>query len=388
MRIAYVTHTRFPTEKAHGHQVAQVCSALAALGHTVTLVVPDVQTGVRQDAFAYYGLPKNFSIEKIHAFDALHHPLVPGALAFLLSMRSYRKSLRNILSKRRFDLLYARSPVILPTLVESGMPVIIELHTLPRRGKSGFVKWCNRCKRVVCLTTPMRDALVGWGVAKKKTMIEGDAVDLARFAKPLAKSAAKKHHRLPADSVVVGYVGSLVTFDRLQKGVDLLVRALARMKKQHVPVFGFIVGGPVKWSERYRKLGYSLGLTHHEVQFHVALPSKQVPSALAACDILVYPAPASKHPYFRRDTSPLKLFEYMAAGVPVVCADIPPVRDVVDATMVRFAEPGSLASIAGGIKHILEKPKEAAARAKKAKEAMKEYTWEKRMKRILAGLSS
>ena len=54
VRITYVTHTRFPTEKAHGFQVASICQALARLGHTVTLLIPTVGNAIRENPLAYY----------------------------------------------------------------------------------------------------------------------------------------------------------------------------------------------------------------------------------------------------------------------------------------------------------------------------------------------
>lgn len=386
MRIAYVTHTRFPTEKAHGHQVGHVCNAMADLGHKVTLIAPDLPTGIRQDAFAFYRLPKVFTLTKLHALDALNHPLIPGVLAFLLSMRSYGGSLGKYFTSHRFDLLYARSPVIASALLKSGMPVMLELHTLPKRRSSGFVKLCNRCRLVICLTSPMCDELHAWGVEKKRLMVEPDAFDPERFRKmPTAREAKRKFH-LPEDRPVVGYVGSLVTFDNLQKGVKILVDAVSRLKKQGVPVFGFILGDPEKWRKHYLHHARVVGLTEDDILFHDALPSHRVPEALAACDMLVYPAPEPKHAFFRRDTSPLKLFEYLASGIPVIAADIPPLRDVVDKTTVRLVQPGSETSLAGAIKEVLQHPREASVRATKGELVVGEHTWKKRMARILKKL--
>jgi hypothetical protein len=67
MRIAYVTHTRFPTEKAHGGQIASVCHALSELGHTVTLFQPTVWNAITQDPYKYYGLPESFFYSAVTA---------------------------------------------------------------------------------------------------------------------------------------------------------------------------------------------------------------------------------------------------------------------------------------------------------------------------------
>src|SRR3989338_8403193 len=94
MRITYVTHTRFPTEKAHGYQVAQVCHAMAALDHEVTLVTPTVGVAPAESAFRFYGITESFSILRLQQFDALSSSFVPGQLAFAVAMISYRYALK------------------------------------------------------------------------------------------------------------------------------------------------------------------------------------------------------------------------------------------------------------------------------------------------------
>lgn len=386
MKIAYVSHTRFPTEKAHGHQIARVCEALCHLDHTVTLLSPDVHTGVRRDHTAYYHLSQTFTHQKIPTFDALHSPWIPGRFAFLCTMRSYRKSLQQHFVDHQYDLLYARSPHLLSTLLNVGMPVVLELHTLPRRKTVRFIMQCNACTLIVCLTKAMRDELVQWGVEKHRIIVEGDAVDLDRFAKLSSNSTAKHHFHLPEDRPVVGYVGSLVTMDRLEKGVNVLIRAIRDLKKtDHNPVL-FVVGGPQIWLDRYRKLAIEIGLTDDDIVFHEPVASKLVPDAIAACDVCIYPSPKTKHSYFMRDTSPLKLFEYAAAGKPIICADLPPVRDVFTKEMVRFVHPGSVSSLAGAIREFLEDSSAYKKRATYAKKVMKDHSWEKRMARILREL--
>jgi len=386
VKIAYITHTRFPTEKAHGHQVAYVCDALAELKHDVTLIAPTVRNAITMGAHRYYGISETFTVEHLPNFDALASHIIPGKLAFRVSMWSYRRKLKDFLSSRSFDLLYARSPVVLGTLLQTNIPVVLELHTIPRRNRKRFVAACNRCKRVVALTSPMRKELEELGVVSKSLIVAGDAVNPARFAKALPAAKAKHHWDLPADRPVVGYVGSLVTHDRVQKGVDVLIHALAFLKKHSVPVFGWIVGGPEHWQHKYRWLAHCNGLTDDDIRFQGHVNAHEIPDALSACDICVYTAPRSRRAYFRRDTSPLKLFEYLAAGRPIVCADIPPVRDVVSEKSVRLYHPGDSRSMAGGIRHALEHSKEAKERTQEGLKRVQEHTWEKRMQRILEGI--
>lgn len=378
MRATYVTQTRFPTEKAHGHQIAQVCAALATLGHDVTLVAPDVPTSVTADPHAYYAVPQSFAVEHLYQFNALHSPFVPGFLAFMVGMCSYRRSLREFVTCHKSDLFYVRSAAVLPPLLFSGTPVILELHTLPKWGRRRFVRMCNSCRLVVCLTTPMRDELLRWGVRADKVVIEGDGVSLERFshAAPAARPATERR--------ILGYVGSLVTHDSLEKGVAQIVDAAALLKKRGHAVFTWVIGGPATWQATYKARAAAAGLTEEDIRFDPPVPAAQVAGVLAAMDVCAYPAPASDHPFFMRDTSPLKLLEYFAAKKPVVCADIPPIHDLCDERGVWFCKPGDGASMADAVERVMQE--DTSARTERAARIAVERSWKKRMQRILMAM--
>lgn len=384
MRITYITHTRFPTEKAHGNQVAQVCHALAQLGHEVTLVAPTVGSIMTQNPWEYYGLPRSFEMVYPGSFDALNSKFVPGKLSFAVSMWSYRRALRKYLKENPADLLYVRSPSLLEPLLKTRTPVLLELHAIPRLFRRGFARMCNRCFRVVCLTSLMRSALLAMGVDPVRIAVEADGVDLERFELLRTPDAAKAQWNLPAVPVI-GYIGSLATQNIIEKGVGELIGALAHLKAQGERVFGFVVGGPVSWRQIYEEKARSLGLTAEDVRFLDRVPPLEVPSVIAAFDVCVYPAPASTHSYFLRDTSPLKLFEYLASGKPVVCADLPPLRDVVSEDSVRFCTPGNPESLANAIHWVLEHPEDAREMAHTGKEIAEEHSWVERMKRVIGG---
>lgn len=383
MRITYVTHTRFPVQKAHGKQIAEVCSALAALGHQVTLVCPNVSNAIGVDAFTYFDIPKNFRIEKLKHVDATTQWWVPGILHFTMNMSRYRRALRAYLQSHRSDLLYTRLPSLVPVLTHSGTPVYLELHALPKRGRKRFADICNRSSRVICLTELMKKELLTWGVNRKKVMVEPDGVDLSRYKKlPDLQSAKKKAKNFPDDRPVVGYSGGLYTRQKIEKGVSVLIDALILLRRNGVNVGGVIAGGWGSEVDAFVQKAKHAGL-ESDILFHGHVPAAQVPLHLCACDVLVYPAPASNHPYFQRDTSPLKLFEYLAAGRPIVCADLPPLREIVDETVVTFFTPGDGASLAHHLDQVLKHPKEADAKAKKGRALVQKFSWDKRMERIL-----
>jgi len=382
VRITYVTHTRFPSQRGHGKQIAEVCAAMAALGHRVTLLCPGIANVITRDAFSFYGLKRTFQVEPLSHFDATHRFWIPGIAQFRVNMWFFRRALRSYLKHHRADLLYARSPLLLPVLLKTRIPVILELHELPRFRKKRFAKRCNRCARVVCLTKLMRDELAAGGGQPKRVVVEPDGVDLERFREYEVKESRRSRRSQKQPVPVVGYVGSFFTRDKIDKGVVILLEALALLKRRGVKIRGKFSGGWGDEAKPFVRQARLLRLEDH-VQFDGFRPASLIPLELAACTVLIYPAPASKHPYFQRDTSPLKLFEYLAAGKPIVCADLPPLREVVSKGQVFFFTPGDAGSLAHWIAYIIDHPKEAAKRAAAGKRLVQRYDWKKRMERIL-----
>ena len=380
MNITYVTHTRFPVERAHGKQIAHVCSAMATLGHDVQLIKPSMTCSVTEDPYAYYGVPNNFQIQQIPHFNTSRAWWIPGCLNFVTTMHLYREALRAYLRTTTSDLYYCRSQEVIDPLIETGVPVILELHTLPRRRIARFVKRCNVCACVGCLTTPMRDALVAMGVEEGRVVVEGDEVDLSPFEKKIDPTEAKKAFGLPMDTPIIGYVGSFVTHGDLEKGVGDVIQALSSTEAH-----GFVVGGPTKWRERYQQQAADLDISS-SITFHDPVPASQVPLALAACDICVYPAPKSDHPYFTRDTSPLKLFEYLAAAKPIVAADLPTVRDLLSEDTAMFYQPGNTDALTNVISKLITDPEFAAKLASNGFNLVQNHSWNNRMNRILQGI--
>lgn len=380
MRIAYCTNVRLPSERAHGHQVAQVCDALIRLGHGVSILVPYRKNVIEADFWTYYGARRDIAIAYLNRFDPINHRFFPSVTALWMLNILLRWNMLRFLRTHTFDLVYTRSAALLPALLRAGPPVVLELHGLPRWGRRRFVRLGNRCRLVVCLTSPMRTELISWGVDAERVIVEGDAVDLERFASMSHVQAARDEWKLPSDGrLVVGYVGRLKTLG-MEKGVGDLLQALAQLRISK-NFFGFIVGGPDADRIEYERMATDLGLTPDDVRFTGAVSADRVPDALAVCDVLAMPFPDFRH--YRTNMSPLKMFEYMAAQRPIVTSDLPTVRDVLSEETAVFCVPGDVSSLAASLQWIFDHPAEAAQRAQQASILVKRHTWEERMRRIL-----
>lgn len=377
MNIAYCTNVRLPSERAHGHQIAQVCDALITLGHNVTLFAPRRCNPIQENYHHYYDAHQDLHVQYLRSFDHNACVIPLGVLGMWVSNVLLQRQLKTVLQKSNFDLLYTRTIALLPGLLSTNIPTVLELHSLPKSRKQAFVRQCNQCKLVVCLTSPMRDELLQWGVDTEKVIVEGDAMSPTLFADKIRADVWRYSCSIPNGAPIVGYTGQLHSMG-LSKGVEVLLEALTHIAECHA----LIAGGPDTVAQKMMKsMPSSL---RERVHFLGVLPHQDIPSVLRACDVLVYPAPKSSHPFYQRDTSPLKLFEYMAAGRPIVCADIPPVRDTVNESHVTFFDPGDVQGLAHAIRQLLQNPNQDQVNV--AKRHVEQFTWEKRMGRIFAVL--
>jgi glycosyltransferase involved in cell wall biosynthesis len=374
MHIAYCTNVRLPSERAHGHQIAQVCDALVALGHEVTVFAPYRKNIVTDDYWTYYGADKKVRLTHIGSFDPIDHPVVPKMFQLPLLNALLRRHYKLLTTN--YQLLYTRAPALLSPLLATGMPVILELHQLPRLGRGRFVAQAKRCRLIVCLTSSMRETLVAWGVPQDRVITEGDGVDLSRFAGLPSQKEARDVLCIDTRRLVVGYVGRLKTLG-MEKGVKYLLEAL-RLSPGYM---GLIVGGPEGDRKEYEAMAQHVGLTDQDVRFTGEVDARDVPSALAACDVLAMPFPDL--PHYRHHMSPLKMFEYMAAERPIITSDLPTIRDVLSEETAFFCAPGDSTSLADTLAFIQAHPDEAARRAAAARFLVEHHTWQGRMKRIL-----
>ena len=82
-------------------------------------------------------------------------------------------------------------------------------------------------------------------------------------------------------------------------------------------------------------------------------------------------------------TSPLKMFEYMASGCPIVAQNLPSFREVLSGENSFLVEPGNAKALADQIAWVFDNEELAKNKASKAIEDIQEYTWKKRAEKIL-----
>jgi len=148
-------------------------------------------------------------------------------------------------------------------------------------------------------------------------------------------------------------------------------------------VRGVIIGGHPAEPDvaRVRRLAGALEI-EGRLTFAGLVSPARVSTLLRNADVLVVPTIDTR---WARYTSPLKLFEYMAAGRPIVASDLPAIREVLtDGENACLVAPGDEHALAAGIRRVLDDPALADRLARRASEGVAAYSWDRRAERLEA----
>lgn len=361
MKLAYIVNARIPTEKAHGIQVMKMCEAFASCGAEVELLVPRRRNPIGADPFEFYEVKRSFKITKLPVIDLVSF----GRIGFLIESATFALSAVLYASMKRSGLVFSRDELTSGILSAFGVRVFWEAHD-----ESRYPLWMTKkIKGVVCISKGVKDFLEEKGREAKDMLVAHDGVDLDKFAVKESKEESRAVLGLGEGDIVL-YAGHLYGW----KGAHTLAEA-SKLCFRATFVF---VGGTEKdiasFKERYG--------SSSNVRILGRMPYSKMPLFMKAADVVVLPNSA-KEAISSRYTSPLKLFEYMSSGTPIVASDLPSLREVLDEETGRFFEPDNPRALCEIIEKALEERTESERRAVKARERAQSFSWEKRARSIL-----
>lgn len=380
--LVLVANARMPSQRAQSLQVAQVAAAFERAGARTTLLharrvpTPDLPPGV--DLFEHYAVPSGPRprVEAVPCVDWIDR--VPRRIQYLPARIQELTFARNAARRVRAGFedahVLSREAETGRALVSAGHPrTFIEVHRVP--GGAARRRWLMEAAQggrgVVAISAGVADDLVQLGVPSAAITVEHDGFEAARFDDLPARAEARELLEVDAGAVVAVYTGGLLAW----KGVEVLIDAARDLPD----VVVLIAGGMDAHVRALRARAAGLA----NVRLDGFQPPQIVASYLAAADMGIVPNRSSPA-ISARYTSPLKVFEAMAAGLPLVASDLPSLRELLthgeDALMVAPDDPAALAA---GIRLLADDPGLRAGMSERMRQRAPVHTWDARAHRLL-----
>ena len=385
MKILIFTQHFPPETVATGRRAFDLAESLAGRGHRVTVITgcpnhpsslsrPFCRTVPRMES-----TPAGYRIVRVPVFRSqntriLNRLLTYAAFALSAAWAGLRQQTPAV--------ILAVSP--LPTGLAAMLahwrhqaPLIFDLQDIwPDSALAVGVMHCRlalrmlrrlerffyrRCALIVGITGGFRRYLLDLGVKPERVAVIHNGADPDMFSLGEVDQKFKNSHQLDG-KFVVGYTGNL----GLAQGLGTLLDAAEALLD--VPV-KFILVGEGTDKPRLRKLAQIRGLEN--IEFLDGVPRKCVASILAACDALLL--------ILRRDplfeiTIPSKVYEYMAAGKPILCSVGGEAAGLVSSTQCGLpVEPSDGSALAGAVKKLQENPASCRAMGKAGLRSAREH---------------
>lgn len=316
-----------------------------------TLVLAEL--GVEVDLLTY-GQGEDVEIDgvrtvRIPAFRILGPvPVGPSLLKAFLDLFLFAWTLA-LLARNRYSFVHAHEESIFFSRYLKplfGFKLLYDMHSsLPQQLTNFsftrsrlliglFERLENSCLCVADAVVTISPALADYACqrmpdARRHFLIENSIFDEVRLKNPAPHREALEQwgQEIPTSRSVVAYAG---TFESYQ-GLEILIEALAVLRRSRPEAFLLMIGGSPTQVERYRELSRQCGLSG-DALFTGSLPQPDTHRLLERADILASPRRTGTN-------TPLKLYAQLASGKPLVATRIPAHTQILTDEICFLAEP-------------------------------------------------
>ncbi|WP_449448011.1 glycosyltransferase [Thermomonas brevis] len=365
MKIAYITHATIPGQSAAALNIEQMCRAFAKEQHEVTLIAP-------------WKLWRRSSWRGVNGFIEFSSLL---SVERIFDFPFVRRSVFDVFAAKRalrlgVDIAHCRKLSTVEAACGIGLPCILELHSMydvarsPEASRRIFAD--DMLRRVIVITDALkRDMLSFLGVPgiEKKIHVVRDAVDTDKMQAALAEDIS---------SPGIGYFGTV----SLAKGCGNLLE-LAR----HLPNVYIHLVGRIDRSMA-RKLSH---WTPPNLLVYGCVPHARCLSLMKSMQALILPNPEvmimEKGDDIGRYTSPMKMFEYMATGVPIIASRVPAILEVLDENCAVLVDADDTSAWCDAARQLLHSEEVSSRLASNALGRAAQFGFRARVGRVLEGLA-
>jgi glycosyltransferase involved in cell wall biosynthesis len=328
-----------------------MAEALVRAGDRVTLFPPRYRSSL---------VPRSARVRPVPLVHcSLMRPFSYLALSFLLALWEAVTA--------RPDIIYYRwmvspHPLIVARLL--GARCVCEVNGEPipewsdsgagwlRKLKHGLARWAfTRCDGIVVLTEGLKQELVHrYAVPAERITLLPSGTDTELFT-PREAMACRREVGMPQEGPCIGFVGSFYRY----QGLQCLLQAMT-IVRQACPAARLLLVGDGEAAMELKAQAARLGLTS-SIQWAGRVAYERVPYFIGAMTVCVAPFRGD-----RGETSPVKIFDYLACGRPVVASALPCVEAAFTVQRgVQFVPPDDPALLARAIMALLSDPAACAA---------------------------
>lgn len=347
--------------------VRELADSLSDIGNTLALVgyIPEDSSG---------GVPALEENDRIF----LHVPRRRRSLSILrFCSRVIRDFKPDVIYERRFSAkMGATLSVIhrLPLVIEINGLVDEELETLGKteqaRKMSGRTRktlrkrFFSRAKKIVTVTKGIKTGLhERYGIPLEKMVVVHNGANTELF-KPMDKDLCRRELNLNKDGKYLLFVGNLVPW----QGVDDVIKAIPSILET-IPETELLIVGDGPQRNELEKLARTLGLSE-AISFTGFVSYDSVPTYMGASEICFAPKKVLGSGY-----SPLKLYEYMACGRPVIASRVEGFQLLEEGAGLLF-EPGNVEELASKSVELLSDQELMHSMGQRGRKiAEEEYSW-------------
>jgi glycosyltransferase involved in cell wall biosynthesis len=227
---------------------------------------------------------------------------------------------------------------------------------------------------IAAVSTRAAEMAVECGAPEERVITVPNAV---RFDE--VRAARQPRSSAKTGVATIGWVGTFGPWH----GAEVLIEAMTKIASD----VRLVMVGDGSGRKQCMRLAQELEV-NERIEWAGAVPHSDALATLSRCDVLASPhVPLSDRPFFG---SPIKIFEYMALGRPIVASKLEQLDDVLDDGRTgRLVTPGDVDELAATIEEILAMPDKGAALGEAAlEEARRLHTWNERAGTILGSLSA
>ena len=373
--LIYISNARIPSEKANTYQSFCMCEAFANSGFDVEFWHPARRLDYSSSkesikrVFLDYDIESNFKLLRIWTIDSTLLQAITQKYWFLCNTLLFSLNVAQKILRKRLnpdlDLIYTRDEwtyLILNFLKRIKLlqiPVIFEAH----RFSTKIHKFMQADDKIVVINNQLKRL---YEDKSKQILVAHDGVSskwLDAFRVNIQEEKTKSERKF------VLYTGNLFPW----KGVYILANSTFFLN-ENIEVF--LLGGSPECRKPFEEY------IRDKKQIHVLGHQKRrvVQQWLKKADVLILPN--SRKYKMSEYTSPLKLFEYMATGKPIIASRIPSLQEVLkDKQNAILFHPDDPEDLAKKIIWVLNN--DCTHIVKQASIDVSAYTWEKRSIRIL-----